>query len=905
MAKQHFYSRVPAKMSMYNRSDGYDTFAHSQGLERDFVEKELAAVYENKLNKNDMEAVRKGLLPRVYSQCRLRSGDTVQTCVTYLPQDYTGERSAYLCHSLILNEEELLSLSRGNAAILNPAMFPVQTIDVSSGAFLANDSYPEADYILLPAEDPRALTEKYGSELLSKFVYALLAVFFGKGKTIYFKLPCADAQVSEEALRFLSAMLAIIPRRVRENLSFVTYVTDAGQYPLTKIRCVAAQCPEISAAKGTFFDFATGQVIGLPTADIMQKAPVDFFCSLLSDAPLREEFLRFIDGAVDAVPKLDKMNMKVLSELVFLFGGASSQRSGESLLPDDIKVYELMCVYEKYRDALSEESRRNIYKCLERYPQRHTAIPKNIFAKLSKLYPAEPDAVKRMAMQVVLDLIHTDIMREKLFSFIKNNYNGEDADIRQRITLDLCRVFYGGFLQIPILTFFCEHFAHEPEETQDAVFEKLMLTIRTESVQQQILQFLRENYNVFSPRQKALFYSTFFEMLPEADALALELVRLVNGTILQESAEEQEQVRSGIAGLLDKPGRCQTDALVAVLCKEEGFCFDTVTELVFGQWSKRKIFEQYLQLLSQRSVVSRTAAVFRIHEIVASLEEAAQGRLIMALDQLFAREDLSATLYHWLEADRIAEQKLAQGKNAFAYLFRSKVVRPAVENSLMDVFNVALGRDGLEIIRRYAEKNTDMWETKGYKVIQLFQFWMESVEKKDAKTLFRCMKQFPQDEQLRMSMANYIRSCLANKAQGDPYRTVLYEISISYLTKGVLLTETIYPRCRELASQPLLEQMKAPKAVREGACLAVKTILGCLVTACCTGDVFLNAVCTDEVGLRTLLQDFAGDYGSGADKLVLSCVSDAPAQLITQIQKMQNLIKPSANSLWSKLFGRK
>ena len=51
MAKQHFYSRVPARASMYNRCDGFDTFAHSEGLEQSFVQEELAAVCENKLFK--------------------------------------------------------------------------------------------------------------------------------------------------------------------------------------------------------------------------------------------------------------------------------------------------------------------------------------------------------------------------------------------------------------------------------------------------------------------------------------------------------------------------------------------------------------------------------------------------------------------------------------------------------------------------------------------------------------------------------------------------------------------------------------------------------------------------------------------------------------------------------------
>jgi hypothetical protein len=122
MAKQHFYSRVPARGSLFNRSDGFDTFAQSEGLSREFVERELSAVYENKLGKQDAEAVRTGKMPVVYSQCCLRSGQLVQSCVTYLPKDYTGERSAYLCHSLILSDEEKQRIfcSRDNA-LLNPA----------------------------------------------------------------------------------------------------------------------------------------------------------------------------------------------------------------------------------------------------------------------------------------------------------------------------------------------------------------------------------------------------------------------------------------------------------------------------------------------------------------------------------------------------------------------------------------------------------------------------------------------------------------------------------------------------------------------------------------------------------------------------------------------------------------
>lgn len=900
MAKQHFYSRVPAKMSMYNRSDGYDTYAHSQGLGRAFVEKELAAVYENKLGKNDMEAVRTGKMPRVYSQSCLRSGETVQSCVTYLPRDYTGERSAYLCHSLILTKEEQENLCRGGYGVLNGAMFPVPETDFLSSEAAADDDCPEVTYVPAPAEDPKALAEKYEPELLGKFMYALLAVFFAKGKTVYFKLPCEDREVSEAALEFLSTVMTVIPRRVKEELSFVTYVTDVGQYPGAKFKCVAAACPEIPAAKGVFFDLATGLVTGLPSTDIMAKAPVGFFCSLLTESAVREEFLLFMDRAMDTMPKLDKLNMKTLSDLVFLFGGASGLYPQQTILPNDTKVYDLLCVYEKYRDALSEESRRNVYKCLERYPQNHMAIPKNVFSKLAKLYPAESDSVKRMAMHAVLELIHTDIMREKLFTFIKNNYDGEDADIRALIISDLCRVFYGGFLQSQILTFFREHFAGEPAQTRDMVFEKLMLTIRTEAVQQQILQFLEENYEVLSEEQKELFYKTFFEMLPETDALSAALIKLVNDKI---GPERKLQVQDGIAALLDNSGRKNHHDLLALLCQEPGFCCDTVTALVFGKWHTRKIFGEYLEQLSQKSVAARVAALLRIHGIVSSMEEIAQNKLILALEQVFAADDQGANLYDWLNADQIAEEKLATDQNAFAYLLRLKVTQPAIEKTLTDVFDIRLGKDGLQIIEGYAQRNSELLDTQAYKVIRLFRYWKESAEGKDGQTVFQCLKQMPGDADLRRKMAEYIRVCLGKQAENDPGQGVLYEMSASYLSKGVLLSETVYQRCKEQLTEPLFEKMKLPKAVKEGARQAAEVVLTYLVTACGSEEL-LSAVCADEEGLQAFLLEFSADYGSGANKWVLSCISQAPVQLMTVMRKVLGDIKPSSGGLWSKLFGR-
>ena len=103
MARQHFYSRVPARVSLYNRCDGFDTFIKSGDLSDELVRGELRVMYDEKLNIHDPVKVRRGEIPTVYSQMKLEIGEVAQTTIKYLPTDFTGERSAYLAHTLVLD----------------------------------------------------------------------------------------------------------------------------------------------------------------------------------------------------------------------------------------------------------------------------------------------------------------------------------------------------------------------------------------------------------------------------------------------------------------------------------------------------------------------------------------------------------------------------------------------------------------------------------------------------------------------------------------------------------------------------------------------------------------------------------------------------------------------------------
>ncbi len=907
MAKQHFYSRVPARGSLYNRSDGFDTFAHSQGLSRDFVERELSAVYENKLTKQDAEAVRTGKMPAVYSQSCLKSGALVQSCISYLPKDYTGERSAYLCHSLILSKEEMLSVFSGSAnALLNPEMFVS-----NAGAFdLANQAatgdYPEKEYVPCAAEDPKFLTERYDPSTVKAFLFAILSALCGKGKTVYFKLPCKDEEAPLEALKMMNMATSVVPYHLRKSISFVTYVTDPMQYGHVKIKCVCADCPESALSKGVFVDFGTDLVTGMPAADVVAKIPVSFFYSLLEDASIRGEFLRFVDKAVDAVPELEKLNPKTLSDLVFLFGGASGLYDQEKTLPTDEDVLTFLSSYEKYRAALGEESRRNAYKCLERYPRKHVAIPKTIFAKVSKLYSAEMPSAKRMVMNVVLELIHTDVMRDKLFTFLKNNYDGEDADIQAVITADLCRVYYGGFLQSQILDFFALHFAAEPENARDAIFEKLMLTIRTVAIQDKILAIVADNYGVLTARQKTRLYETIFEMLPECDRLTAALVTRINAQMEAEDEKVREHIAGRITDLLSADYKKKEHKLMPLLCAEPGFCRDLVVTLAFGAWSTRKIHEEYVSLLSAKKIAEKAEMLVYIAKTVPG--EKTDGLLTLAVEPLFGAEAEKANLYQWMEIEECLRTEFASGCIATWEILRDKYIYTGVMKRINDIYSVKLHKEGLQVISQYAKGHPYLRDSAQYKAIATLRQLIDAVENADAGYTFRTLWALLQEDMDYSAMADYILHTRLSWEIQTPEQGILWCLCGNALKDRKFLSQELYLQAKNRYSHAkAIEDPKltGAKLTAAASAAAGERILQYLMWACAAEPSLIPVICQDREGMAALLRALGEDCGRSVEKWVLATLENAPTQLQELTTELLAENKPKPGNIFAKLFGKK
>ena len=914
MAQQHFYSRVPARVSMYNKYDSFDTFAHSAGLTREFVERDLSLVYNDKLGKNDVSLVRRGEISPVYYQCCVRSGALVQGCITYLPLDYTGERSAYLTHTLIFSEEERKELLyNSNNSIFNEKMYKhdITEFDITSPTASPNPNYPTIDYNYLPITKVQGSLKKYDSELVKNFIGSLLLALCKKGKNVYFKLDVNDQDISLASMQVISEILSILPYNLRSAVSFISYLNDPTKYPNFKLKALAVKAPEVSLEKGVFFDFKTGLITGLRHEDIVaNKTVINFFYSLLENNAIRVEFLNYIDRIVETIPSAYNLNIKTLSDLVFLFCHTSGFFQEEQILPGDEQVYEVLCIYDKYREALDDEYRGRVFKCLTRYVNQHRAIPKDIFSKIMRLYPGDIKPAKRIVMNVVLELIHTDIMREKLFVFISNNYESEEEDIKKVINNDLCRVFYGGFMQGNILKFFDAHFNEEPVETQNQIIEKLLLSIRTISIQTSVLEFLDSHYDYLSENHIISFYDTFFEMLVECDALSASLVQLVNKHIDKENDEFKNNIALRLAKALEADYRHKDHLMLPILMNQEGFCIDSVIALILGDWANRKVFVEYLDILKNKPLIEKNTMFIEDLTKVIDLSDEVKNKLIAGLDELYQNSLGKASLYDWLEVDKAIKQKLKTSKNLVLHALLDNIVIKGIALSLKDAFKVKYRLDGIDVVKEYASENPALRMMEEYKLIANYCDLVEYIKNQEITKAFEIYNNLTEDKKIRINMAEHLDTCIINRKDQDTTETIYYDLLSQVLKTETIVLDKLYLQYKDIYKRAYFNEngTDAPqkKAQSEASQRALRIIFDSSYNVTKICESIKNLICRNESKLRTCVVDFMNNFDGSAKKWLNNLTANIEiTEFVEYFKKIISESKGQNNSFFGKLFGKK
>lgn len=893
MSYQHFYSRVPARVSLYNKRDGFDTFAQSSMLDGNFVLRELSVLYADKLNIHDAVKIRRGEIPVVYSQAPTLSGRVAQTAISYIPFDFTGERSAYLAHTLVFSEEERkFVFANPTVDIFNPDMFitDISKFNLTATNAIANPACQEIGYIPTVAADHRRRIYEYDPDMVKSFIYSVLCALCEGDREVFFRLPGDDRTVSRRAVDFINSVMNVFPYRLRERLSFVSFVSDYRAYPGFKVKCVSSDVASVPNEVGVFYDFSTGEVTGEHADYEKNKVYASFLYSLYQYGRIKDTFHAFVENIVDKCPSCP-LDLKAMKEICFLFWQCSGFYVERSVLGTDDAISSFLDIYSKYREGLYVPYRVQAYRCLGRYADEQRALPDSVFSRVADLYPSECVEARAVVLDVLLRLIHLDLMRDTIFCFVTRNYYTETEEVKAAIMGNLCSVFYGGFLQANLLAFFDVQFKNEPVGIRDLILDKLLLSIRTPEIQRQIVVFLDRHYSVLNPSQKLKVCTTCLEMIPECDLLSALLVSLVNRRIGRESSDFSDLMETKLAEMLSISLAAGDGRLAAIFIENPGFCENIVIRHTLAQAVGSEIT---VGLLAAMPAYKRTDKLMRAYKLSKSLPDGYYGALIQRFSTI------PVTVAPTGIKDVLRQDKLARATlpTEISDYFRYVIIYPAYLFTLHQAF-MTPGDDMLAEVIKYADQNPAVAQGAEYRVVTDYLELVKNCQLGDMGAAFKLAHGLPRSVELRTSIANYMSATAYDPDNQEPETTCAFELVSEYLSTGRFTFNKLYAKYQSYFEDLHTEESgiaKGIKADMRGAAEAIQLVLTAASEGCEASDELATLILDDESGLSVAISEFIAFFGPGAGLLLKKYAKDGYFEIEEMIDDEIDERKSSINS---------
>ena len=428
------------------------------------------------------------------------------------------------------------------------------------------------------------------------------------------------------------------------------------------------------------------------------------------------------------------------------------------------------------------------------------------------------------------------------------------------------------------MAFFADQFVNEPEESQALILEKLLLSIRTVTVQEAILSFIDRHYEHMSPALRHSFYVTFMEMLAECDGLSVALISIVNHHIESEDPAAKEKLAQMLTDALETDYRKKEHRLLPVLTAQRGFCEDVVIRLAFGPWQSRKIYAEYLQLLIGKPISEKTSALRQILKLV---PEAGKVLLPM-MSELYPADDEKNNLYVWLTAAAQLQELPAD----FADALNKAVIAPNVCARALDVFDLRLHEDGMDLLEKYADGTPTVRASDHYRLISTYQELIRAAEQVDLNTVTARMHDLMQSG-LGKQVSSYLAKCGIAPNRQPQDTVVCLEIVQGCLKGSAPELDTIYRK--RSGGEP------------ESAAAAMEQLLR-LCGGLCQDEAVAQLLCSEASTLPQLVAAFSADYGKGAQKwLRVHSVQEPLSTALATVLAQQK----SSGSLLSRLFGRR
>ena len=878
--KQHFYSRVPSRIAMFYKSNGFDTFACSEDVSRDLIEKDLAILLEQRLSPEELGLLRNDKLSPVYCHFSTKDGDFIESCVSFLNSDYTGERSSYLVHSLLFDEkEEKLAHYNDKYKTIIKDMYinDLSSFDITSPQAKPDRMYPEKAWKNEDLSEPiKWLIERFDALTLKKLIFALTLAICGKYKSVYVVIP--NGENTDVAVKFFNSIIMIFPYHMRKYLSFVSRVHDFNKYSGFKFKIMSDKMGIAPQNKGVTINFISNLTYNIKDSDLKIAGIIpDFLYRLINHDEERYAFFNFVNRIVTTIPDFKGLDIKVLVELVSLFRSSCGFYEEKTVLPDDDSIMNYLNIYEKYRDGLTDEYRMNGMMAFKRYPNNYVLIPRTVFNKLTKIYPDEIAGTKHIIMNVCLDLIHTDLMRSQLFAFIRSSYDAEDEESKESILKNLANVLYGGFLLSPIIEMFKKYFDTQKEEIREIILRKLFLSIRTNEIQQPLFEFVSEKYNIFTESEKELFYNVAAEHLPEGDELAKNLLNLCDTHILEEPDELKNYYSKALCKVLLKEDKTKEKLLLPLVSASSGFTFYEITKVVFTSWRKRKIATEFITLSCKGTLAERVTKIVKMWELVQNeIEDNLMKKFINAVIDGFDANPCQCEVGEIFDAQVNLVLGLQMVDNplsdSFALEFNTQVINKLLKKALVDVFKSPTP-EAVEKVVNYAQYNEIIKQEPNYPALELYLKIKEAIKVLDYDLLFNSLDEIMKYKEVTKKVATYLSIDVINKYNNETFDDLINEnLLICYVVTNKLRYNqyrfsNVYDNLIEMMNKVLGEDVYKMK-VQEYTCILIKKIIEIAIKLEKVNNEYKEDVRNNENGLSPVIKDIFKKYGMKQLKLI-------------------------------------
>ena len=912
MAKQHFYSRVPSRMSMFLKVDGFDTFACSKGIPQEYFEKDMIQVLEQKPTLDEISLIRNNELPPVYMAYSLKDGTYIHSCLSYIPQDYTKERTSYMVHSLIYDEEELDSvINKYDYQLINTDLFlhNLDSLDVLSSTSRANNNYDELTYVNKPlSRDISYLTNELDVLTLKKCIFAILGAITNKYKSVYIILPIEYTE--DMKLEFYNSLIQIFPYHLRYKLSFVSRVNDYQKYSSFNIKLLDNNIGVLPTNKGVLINFREKTTTGIKDIDLKNFGHLgDFFYSLLKEKAIREEFLVNTHNETLLNENLKQSSLKEIEDIIQIFKVGCSFYNEFDVLPNDDAIISFFSIYEKYRDAISNEYRIHSINVLQRYPNGYIAIPKNVFNKIAKIYQSEIYPTKHIIMNVCLELIHSDLMRPMLFNFMKNNYALEDKETQERIITHLANVFYGGFLQLQIIEFFDEYFENETISNRFAILEKLYLAIRTKEIQEALFNFVSKHYSDFNKDEKILFFEASAEHLAEGDELAKKLLYLCDSVIGDEETELQNIYSRKLYKVLDNEYKIKEQLLLPLISTSDGYTFKRITEGIYTKWKNKKITYDFIALSCTGTMDERIHKIIDIWTLAPSdVDEKLSSKVTKACVKGFNEHPANFELEEIFNARNLIHESISSTE--FVEQFDKEVLEPLIDKTLLLVFK-SKQPSQVETVIEKCTNATSIHDSDNYKLLITYLELKKTFVNDDFANALRITSELYKLSDVRNKIAsyleidiinsNYLLSLDNNELHYDK-REILALIMINYLRTNQYSFDKIYQKLydRFMANYPAGKDQAW--LVQTEICMVMRDILSyasLIYKTIIIDETLRNKVLTKDSGIISASSNIIVKYSKNQLKSIFKKVNPYATEVFDYINNETKKVKTTA-----KLFAK-